>query len=132
LRNKERGDDVTASAMFDFPSVFTEAQLDYISRSVVESARKVCGGKLREVILYGSYARGDFEEWSDVDIMILLDADDAVCRKLGGELKNRLRDLDYHMNGLLSLIEEPYSRFERMKNHYPFYTNVLKEGVKLC
>ena len=119
-------------ATIDFPSVFTEEQISYITQTVAEKAREVYGGILRGVILYGSYARGDFEEWSDVDIMIIADADDAVCRKLGGELKNSLRDLDYRMNGLLSLIEEPYSRFERMKNHYPFYTNVLKEGIKLC
>ena len=120
------------NVIIDFPSVFTEEQISYITQTVAEKASEVYGDKLRDVILYGSYARGDFEEWSDVDIMIIADADDAVCRKLGSELKNKLRDLDYHMNGLLSLIEEPYSRFDRMKKHYPFYTNVLKEGVKLC
>ena len=118
--------------MIDFPSIFTEEQISYITQTVAEKAREVYGGILRDVILYGSYARGDFEEWSDVDIMIIADADDTVCRKLGGDLKNKLRDLDYHMNGLLSLIEEPYNRFERMKNHYPFYTNVMKEGMRLC
>ena len=117
--------------MIDFPSIFTEEQISYITKTVAEKAKEVYGGVLRDVILYGSYARGDFEEGSDVDIMIIADADDSVCRKLGGELRDELRDLDYHMNGLLSLIEEPHSRFERMKNYYPFYTNVMKEGVKL-
>jgi len=116
--------------MIDFPSVFTEEQISYITQTVADKAREVYGEKLRDVILYGSYARGDFEEWSDVDIMIIADADDSVCRKLGNVLGDDLWDLNYRMNGLLSLIEVPYSRFNRMKNHYPFYTNVLKEGVK--
>lgn len=30
------------------------------------------GNRLNEVILYGSYARGDYDDESDVDLMILL------------------------------------------------------------
>ena len=36
-------------------------------------AKRIFGNKLRAVILYGSYARGDFEPDSDIDIMVLLD-----------------------------------------------------------
>lgn len=39
--------------------------------------KKTYGSHLRRVILYGSYARGDFRTDSDVDIMILLDISDA-------------------------------------------------------
>ena len=34
---------------------------------------KILGKRLKKVILYGSYARGDFNEDSDIDIMILTD-----------------------------------------------------------
>ena len=41
------------------------------------------GGHLKEVILYGSYARGDCREDSDIDIMILVDDmdDEEIYRK---------------------------------------------------
>ena len=120
------------NTMIDFPSIFTEEQLDYIGQSVVESAREVCGDRLRDVILYGSYARGDFEEWSDVDIMIIADADDTECKHIDKEIDNQLGDLIFRMNLLLSTVVTPYERFVRMKEAYPYYRNVNEEGRRLC
>ena len=38
--------------------------------------QKIYGLHLKSVILYGSYARGDYTPESDVDIMILVDMSD--------------------------------------------------------
>ena len=38
--------------------------------------REIYGDELKKVVVYGSYARGDYQKNSDVDIMILVDADD--------------------------------------------------------
>ena len=35
--------------------------------------RRIFGGRLREVRLFGSYARGEADEDSDVDVLILVD-----------------------------------------------------------
>jgi len=118
--------------VIDFPSSFSQKQLDYIAESVVETAQQVCRETLRDVILYGSYARGDYQEWSDVDIMILADADDAECKQFDKLISDILYDLAHHMNLLLSVIVTPFGRFERMMPDYPFYLNVSKEGKRLC
>ena len=39
----------------------------------VAEIRKIYGSHVKQIILYGSYARGDYTADSDVDIMILLD-----------------------------------------------------------
>jgi predicted nucleotidyltransferase len=118
--------------MIDFPSLFTKEQIDYIGRSVVAAARLVCGDRLRDVILFGSYARGDFQEWSDVDVIVLADANDAKCRQISELITEELFDLIYHMNLLLSFLVTPYAHFENMKDIYPFYRNIDKEGIRLC
>ena len=50
--------------------------LNEILKKYVEDVHKIYGEKLRTVILYGSYARGDFITDSDIDIMILTDLSD--------------------------------------------------------
>lgn len=42
----------------------------------VNEIRNIYGERLKSVILYGSYARGDFNSDSDIDIMILVDLPD--------------------------------------------------------
>ena len=42
----------------------------------IGEVKNLFGGSLRQVILYGSYARGDYREDSDVDVMILVDLTD--------------------------------------------------------
>ena len=116
----------------DFPSLFTKEQLDYIGQCVVEKAQDICGEKLRDVILFGSYARGDFKEWSDVDIMILVNADDLECKRMDSVLMKSLSDLDHQMNLLLSFVVTSHERYERMKDTYPYYRNINKEGRCLC
>ena len=45
-------------------------------KQYVEEVKKIYGSHVRQIILYGSYARGDFRPDSDVDIMILVDMSD--------------------------------------------------------
>ena len=124
--------DKELSSIINFPSSFTEEQLDYISENIVDAARKICGDKLRNVILYGSYARGDFKEWSDVDFMVLADVEDTDEGRYENEFIDVLYDLNHHMNLLLSVLVTPYGRFERLKNDSPYYRNIIREGRQLC
>jgi predicted nucleotidyltransferase len=124
--------EIKSIEMIDFPETFTGDQIKFITEYVVEKARELLGEKLKGAYLYGSYARGDFKEWSDVDIIILADMEQAECQKKDLILLEMLSEIDYHMNLLLSVIVTPYERFEYFKEDYPFYTNIIKEGVSLC
>lgn len=72
----------------------------------IAEIKKIYGTHLRKIILYGSYARGDFRPDSDIDIMILLDISDV-------DLKAYSQQLSYWVV------------------NYPFYANINKEGVVL-
>ena len=48
-------------------------QLKGILEKYVKDIHQLYGNDLKTVILYGSYARGDFGPDSDIDIMILVD-----------------------------------------------------------
>lgn len=45
--------------------------------------KKIMGQQLSKIILYGSYARGDYHENSDMDIMILTTLTDKEIEKKG-------------------------------------------------
>ena len=47
-----------------------------------QQVKLILGDKLDKVILYGSYARGDYNEHSDVDIMILTTLTDEEIEEL--------------------------------------------------
>ena len=51
----------------------TEEKIKEVVSKFSEEAKRIYGAKLYKVILYGSCARGDFEQDSDIDIMVLLD-----------------------------------------------------------
>ena len=52
-----------------------EEKIKNITSEVYEELIKLFGKKIERIFLYGSYARGDFNLESDVDIMILLNCD---------------------------------------------------------
>ena len=43
-----------------------------IMQEFAKSVRKMLGNSLDSVIVYGSYARGDYSELSDIDVMLLV------------------------------------------------------------
>ena len=69
--------------------------LTEVLKKYVEDVHKIYGEKLRTVILYGSYARGDFRTDSDIDIMILVDLSDDEIRLKGHMLSNLTFDYNF-------------------------------------
>ncbi|MCY7351968.1 MAG: nucleotidyltransferase domain-containing protein [Cytophagaceae bacterium] len=51
-----------------------------VIRDVVEILNAHYGPRLDRIILYGSYARGDFHDESDMDFLVLLNDEDVSAR----------------------------------------------------
>ncbi|GAB4027918.1 nucleotidyltransferase domain-containing protein [Spirosoma koreense] len=66
------------------PKALTPDELQALSRDVKQALTDLYGDRLDRVILYGSYARGDFHAESDVDYMVVL-RDDEV--RAGQEIR---------------------------------------------
>ena len=63
-------------------------------KQYVEEVRKIYGVHVRQIILYGSYARGDFHPDSDVDIMILVDMSDLELKAYAQQLSYMTYDFN--------------------------------------
>lgn len=107
-----------------------EDRREIINKFIAE-AKDIFGANLVRTVLYGSYARGDFRENSDVDLMFLTTSSDEEIR----EQENRLYDLafDYEMDyGVdISVIVKSRDHFEYWLGVLPFYDSIEREGVVL-
>ncbi|HIU02185.1 MAG TPA: nucleotidyltransferase domain-containing protein [Candidatus Onthocola gallistercoris] len=93
--------------------------------------KKIYGAHLRKVILYGSYARGDFRKDSDVDIMILLDLPDADIKAYSQRLSYMTYDFNLDHDIDIKPIAKSEDHFKKWIDNYPFYANIHEEGVVL-
>lgn len=101
-----------------------------IERYVAE-IKKIYGTHLRKVILFGSYARGDFKPDSDIDIMILLDMPDVDLKVYGPQLSYMTYDFNLDNDLDIKPIVKSEDHFRKWVVNYPFYANIHKEGVLL-
>lgn len=59
------------------PKALDPDQLQQLSQEVKQAFTELYGDRLNRVILFGSYARGDFHAESDVDYMVVLNDEDV-------------------------------------------------------
>lgn len=108
----------------------TEKRRKILSR-FVDEVKKIYDKNLKKVILYGSYARGDFRDYSDIDVLVLLDFDEETLQKQKKELPNMTYDFNTENNIEISALAESYSQYVSLKNIHPLYQNIEIDGVIL-
>ena len=87
---------------------------------------------IKKIILFGSYARGDYGKDSDIDLMVLVD----YPREEVGDRMIGLSDISFNISFDNDFIEiNPVMQnadfFDKWVRAYPFYNNVMNEGVQL-
>ena len=102
-----------------------------IIMSFARRVRRILGKNLKQVILYGSYARGDYTEDSDIDIMVLTTLTDKEIEQIEMEIYDLAFDylMDYGVD--ISVVIKNEEQFNYWLGALPFYDNVRKEGMVL-
>lgn len=91
----------------------------------------VSDSHVKKIILYGSYARGDFKLDSDIDVVVLVDLDDLFMKAYEDKIIDITYDFNYeHGTDIMPVIQN-IEHFEYWKNAYMFYKNVETEGVEI-
>lgn len=97
-------------------------------KQYVEEVKKIYGSHVRQIILYGSYARGDFRPDSDVDIMILVDMSDLELKAYAQQLSYMTYDFNMDHDTDIKPIAKSEAHFNKWIVNYPFYSNIHKEA----
>lgn len=84
---------------------------------------------IKKVILYGSYARGDYNRDSDIDVMVLMDLEEAQMKVY----EDKIYDTTYEFNDenateIMPVVQNIH-HFNYWKKAYMFYKNVEEEGI---
>jgi uncharacterized protein len=103
--------------------------------SLINEFRNYALAKYKEnidkIYLYGSYARGDNDEESDIDICVIVKNDKSNPRYLREEFSDIQCELGLKYGVLISLLFKTKDEFEERIQILPFYMNIVNEGVTL-
>ncbi|MFZ6026961.1 MAG: nucleotidyltransferase domain-containing protein [Chloroflexota bacterium] len=98
-------------------------------RDLRAALRQVYGRKAPRVVLYGSYARGEADDTSDVDVLLLY-PDRIVVGEEIQRLGAILADLNLRYQVLISILPVSQSDWKTAQN--AFWNNIRREGVSLA
>ena len=102
-----------------------------IMEDFAKNARKILGNSLDSVILSGSYARGDYSEFSDIDVMLLVSLGDEDIKKISDQISDLAFDFMMKYGVDISPVITNTDHFNYWVDNLPYYRNVRDEGVKL-
>ena len=83
---------------------------------------------VKEIILYGSVARGTATSESDIDIAVILD---DYTDKMHDEMIEFVVDLELKYNKVISVLPIYNKQFNEWGNITPFFKNIKKDGKVL-
>ena len=100
-----------------------------IKKELVSGLTEIFQNNMSMIILYGSVARGEATDDSDVDIAII------VKEQMDSNTKKRLVGWAAHMDicyeRVFSIVDIQERNMEKWGRILPFYQNVRKEGIVL-
>jgi predicted nucleotidyltransferase len=99
-----------------------------ILKETKKKLKGIYGDKLRDIILYGSFARGDFTEGSDIDLIILLrDMKEPIAERK--KYFDAIWELDLKYDTVISII--PLREDEYRTRRLPLILNAKLEGFSI-
>lgn len=106
----------------------TTQKVKQLLQTAETELRKIFNDKLKKIILFGSYSRGDYDDESDVDVMVLIDSnpkgyDDII---LDVEV-----DLSIAYDIVLTIFVENEAEYQDGKLYKPFLEAIEQEGIEI-
>ncbi len=107
------------------------AYISNIIQDFAKNVRKILGNSLDSVIVYGSYARGDYSELSDIDIMLLVSLGEEEIKKISDQISDLAFDFMMKYGVDISPVITNIDHFNYWVDNLSYYRNIRDEGVRL-
>ncbi len=110
------------------PKALTPDELQSLSKEVKQALTELYGDRLAEVILYGSYARGDFHAESDVDYMVVLTDEQVKSGKEVRCMAPYIGSLSLKYDVEVSVFPTDVAKYQSGYTH--FHKAVQQDGIR--
>ncbi|MEO8398922.1 MAG: nucleotidyltransferase domain-containing protein [Ignavibacteriaceae bacterium] len=90
---------------------------------------KLFADNLVKIFLYGSYARKEAANESDLDIIVLVK--EHSFEEYNEEITKISVEFSLKYDLVISIIIDDYKHFQKYSSILPFYMNVVNEGIEL-
>lgn len=109
------------------------SSINKILEEFTNKVKLLLGDRIKKIILYGSYARGDYNKNSDIDVMILTDLNFEEIENYRDRISDIAYEIEekYDFNISLSPIVKNIDNYNKRINVVPFYMNIQRDGVIL-
>lgn len=104
-------------------------QLNKIIDETQRDIKNLLGDKLYQIILYGSYARGDYDNESDIDMMVLADMSEIELKNYRKQVNRVASRIGLNYDIMITITLKDKQFFDSRQEVSPFYRNVANEGV---
>ena len=101
-------------------------EIDMVLSSFRLKAEELYGARLKNIILYGSWARGQATEDSDIDLAIILAGDVAAGKEID-RIIDAITELNLSWGVLISVF--PVSEKDYLTLNSPLLINLRREGI---
>ncbi|KYK31239.1 MAG: nucleotidyltransferase domain-containing protein [Theionarchaea archaeon] len=103
-------------------------KIERILREFKEEVQDLYGNRLKTILLYGSWARGDAGRYSDIDVAVVLKGDVAPGKEID-KMIDTITEINMKYNVLLSVYPVSETTYNTVKS--PLLLNIQKEGMPL-
>ena len=95
-------------------------------RQFKRAVKDIYGSRIKQIVLYGSWARGDASEESDIDLMVVLSGEVQPGLELD-RMIDVITDINLAYDVLISVLPVSEDDFNTLQS--PLLLNVRQEGV---
>ena len=110
---------------------FDNQNVTILTNEISRNAQDILGDRLKKIILYGSRARGDYNPYSDMDIIVLADYNEQERRLYEKALSRVASDIGLEYDVIVSVMLNNEHLFMSRLPISPFYRNVISEGIEI-
>lgn len=108
--------------------VLNEVIIEKIKKETAEMAKTAMGTDLIKIVLYGSCARGDYTQDSDIDIALITACNRLEAKRYSEKLAGISTQLAMKYFAVVNFVCLPYDEFTQKKSWYPYFKNIESEG----